>query len=133
MPDSKSFKDLEELWYRQLKEAGFKEIESINHPSRPLKEWHNFKFAHPRLQLIQAARSQYQGQIDGFTNHPSFDEACTSLLRHGNCKFSLDEVYIIWDLHCHGYSRREIARHFDCWKSRIDFIIKGLIEWMMLA
>ena len=128
----KSYKDLQELWYKALKDEGFTDIENTKHPNRPLIEWHSFKMPSERFQIIQANRSEYQRQIDDFINHEGFPDACKSMVKHGNCKFTEVEIKLIWALHVEGLTTRQIAARLKRVKSRIDDILKGLRQWMNL-
>ncbi len=130
MTGQKSLKDLQTEWYDKLKAEGFIDIESKN---KALIEWHSFKFTSQRFQIIQASRAQYQKQIDDFRNHPAFTEACKSMVKHGNSKFTELEVELIWTLHTEGETTRDIASKVQRVKSRIDDIIRGLRQWMRLV
>lgn len=132
MSNDRDLKDLQEHWYAKLEAEEFPEIENTKHPNRPLVEWHSFKMTSQRFQIIQANRQLYQRQIDDFINHPSFKEACESLVKHGNCKFIRDEVELVWTLHVEGLTTRTIGRRLGRVKSRIDDVIKGLRQWMNL-
>ncbi len=129
MTGQKSLKDLQAEWYTKLKAEGFVDIESRNY----LIKWHSFDFTSQRFQLIQASRAQYQKQIDDFKNHPAFIDACKSMVRHGNSKFTEIEVELIWTLHTEGLTTRSIAGRLQRVKSRIDDIIRGLRQWMRLV
>jgi hypothetical protein len=129
----KSFKDLQTQWYKKLEDQDFLDIENTKHPNRPLKEWHSFKMTAERFQIIRAKNSEYQGQIEDFLNNPAFEEACKSMIKHGNCKFKIEEVHLIWELHVQGETTRSIGKKLGRVKSRIDGIIDGLREWMKLV
>lgn len=130
MAPTKSFRDLQAQWYAKLKDSEFSDIESTKHDSRPLKEWHSHKFSNEKFQIIRATRSQYQEQIDNFINHPTFLHACQYAASHGNSKFTVEEVQLIWELYAEGLTRRKIAARLRRVKSRIDDIIYRLTEWM---
>jgi hypothetical protein len=123
-------KDLQNKWYRKLKEKGFEDIEDTANPNRPLKEWHSIKAQTKRYKRIQTTTVEYQEQIDNFTNHPSFDEACKFIIKHGNCKFKLENIKSIWSMHTQGHTNRSIARQCGRVKSRVDDVIKKFREWM---
>jgi hypothetical protein len=130
---NKALKELEAQWYKHLEALGFEDIEDTGNPNRPLKEWHSFKIASQRFQIIQATRSPYQRDIDNFLNHPAFAEICICMVKHGNSKFSPEQVQFVWELHVQGLTTRKIALRLGRVKSRIDDIIKGMREWMKLV
>lgn len=120
-------------WYERLKsETGFEDIEDVSLKHRPLNEWHSFKYVSEKAQIIQATRAPYQERIEDFFNNPDFPEICKAMVKHGNCKFKEEQVHLIWELHIQGDTTRCIARKLGRSKSRIDDIIKGLIQWMNL-
>lgn len=133
MGNHKSLKDLEGEWNQRLRDEGFIDIESSRSKDRQLKEWHNLKFTSERSRVLQASRSQYQREIDEITNHPCFPEACKSVVSDLRCKFSIEDIELIWDLHSQGYSRRQIASRLNKVKSRIDDAIKRLYSWIRLV
>ncbi len=122
------FKKLQEKWYKKLEKEGFKDIENFSLESRPLKEWHNFKFKRAKF-----GNELYQDQIQNLLNHKDFDEYCKMMVKHGNCKFTKKQVREIWELHVQGLSTRKIAKKMKRVKARIDDIIKGLRTWMKLT
>jgi len=132
MPSHKSFKDLQDLWYKRIKQKGFIDIENTKLPSCPLKKWDSFTIPSERFQIIKNSKSLYQQEIENFHNHPEFKEICKSIVKHGNSKFKAIEIEIIWSMHVEGYTQRRIAKEFKKAKSRIDDVIKGLREWMSL-
>lgn len=129
---TKTFKSLQTSWYRKLESQGFKDIEDCNNPNRPLREWHSFKIPSQKFQIIKARKIQYQDQIENFINHPHFMEACKSVIKHGNCKFTVEQTVLIWQLHVQGHTTREIAEELKRAKNRTDHIIEKLRKWMML-
>lgn len=133
MTKEKSFKELQKEWYEKIElELDFQDIEKIDHPNQPLKEWHSFKIPSKRFQIIQEIKTPYQKQIDDFMNHPDFTQACESIIKHGNSKFTIIQIKLIWELHAQGISIRQIARRVGRVKSRVDDVIKGLRTWMNL-
>lgn len=128
---SKSFKELQKQWYKKLKETGFEDIEDSSQPVIPLKEWHKLKFKKINL-LDQNSNEKYYKLVTDFVNKPSFENACKFIVKHGNCKFSYCQIVEIWELHCEGHTRRNIAKRFGRVKSRIDSVIGKLREWMNL-
>jgi hypothetical protein len=129
---TKSFKALQTSWYLKLESSGFKDIEDLKHPSRPLKEWHSFKIPSEKFQLMKQNKSQYQKQIDEFLIHPGFLDACKSVIKHGNCKFTIEQAKLIWTLHVEGLTTRQIAKELNRAKNRTDSIIEKLRKWMNL-
>ncbi len=129
---NKAFKDLQDEWYQRLESENFLDIENTKHPHRPLIEWHSFKMTSEKFQIIKEIKSQYQLQIDSFHNHESFPEACKLIVKHGNCKFTYNEVGIIWALHVDGLTIRKIASDLNRSKSTIHYVIQGLRQWMNL-
>lgn len=130
MKKEPGFKEVQEKWYGKLAREGFSDIENTSNPDRPLKEWHSLKAK--RYQIIQANRTQYQKMIDDFINHPEFDQACRYLVKHGNSKFVVSEVKLIWELHVQGQTRRQIARRMGRCKGSIDNVIERFRAWMKL-
>lgn len=132
MKHSKEFRCLQNEWYQKIETHGFTEIENTNHRDIPLKEWHSFKITSHKFQIMKKNRAEYQRLIDDFINHACFSEACTSMVKHGNCKFKPEDIALIWELHTQGHTTRKIANHMNRVKSRIDDVLKGLREWMKL-
>lgn len=126
-----SLKDLQNKWYKKLEDKGFEDIEDTSNPNRPLKEWHSIKAGTKRYRRIQTTSKEYQQQIDKLLNHETFDDACKFIIKHGNCKFSQQQVKSIWVMHTQGQTNRSIARQLGRVKSRIDAVINKFREWMI--
>ncbi len=88
----KSFEDLKQHWYAQLKDNGFQDAEDTSHPDYPLKTWHSFKWRNTPDQKTIATREYYSKAIQVLETY-SFDNPTHK---------------IIWELHCEGLSKRKI-------------------------
>jgi hypothetical protein len=82
----------QEYWYQKLEESGFEDAENGSIPSRPLKEWHNFRFKDEPVEQILAIRSYY--------------DMAEELLRRFEFKNVIHRR--IWELHCEGKNKRQI-------------------------
>lgn len=133
MSPPKNLKEVEKKWYKKLKDSGFEDIENYKNPDKPLKSAHDYRVINNNYSIIKENEIQYQRAIDNFVNHPDFLLACKSMVKHGNCKFVLNEVKLIWEMHVEGKTRREMARRFGRSKGRIDAVIEGLRQWMKLV
>lgn len=85
-------KKLEQEWYQKLKDDGFEDIEDSNNPNRPLKAWHNFRF-----RQVNPARRK--------VTEAYYEKACALLHTY---PFINEITKRIWELHCQGFSKREI-------------------------
>lgn len=130
MSTHRSFKKLQEKWYKRLKNDGFTDIEDTAHPERPLKEWHSLKAKSKRYRRIQDTGQEYQEMIEDFFNHISFGEACRYVTRHGNCKFSSDHAREIWKMHIQGMTIRKIAKKMNKPRDTVFTLIIRFREWM---
>lgn len=87
------FRKLKEEWYDKLEKSGFKDIESDKSKTNWLNSWHDSRFKSvPIVQRI-AAENYYrwaQGLLISF-------------------RFKNKTHRIIWEFHCEGKSKREIA------------------------
>ena len=97
--NSNEFKKLQRLWYEKLattpdhKGNLFVDIEDTTRDYQPLKSWHDKRF---KAIPIEKRLSQEE----------YYDEAKKLLLFY---EFKNYTHRRIWELHCDGYSRREIA------------------------
>lgn len=126
---TKSFKELKDHWYKKIKKSGFKDLEDTSNPYQPLKSWHNLKF---KKQSPFNSSEKYYKLASEFQHNPSFNDACKFIIKHGNCKFTKNQIILIWQLHVDGSTRRKIAKELNRSKGRIDSIIWKLQAWMKL-
>lgn len=93
--NNKSFLKLRDEWYAKLRKEGFNDIEDVNSPNEFLKRhddhWFRTRFKTP---MQFSAKQEY------------FYRAAHLLHTH---TFETQLEKAIWDLHCQGYSYREIA------------------------
>lgn len=86
-------KKLEREWYQKLKDEGFVDIEDHTREARPLKSWHNHRFKRINPQKRAALEIYY-------------NQARALLFTY---EFLNPTVRKIWELHCQGFSKRQIA------------------------
>jgi hypothetical protein len=133
-----SLKKLQEEFYAKLKADGFCDIEDITKADRPLREWHNLKFASERALQKIALRKEYQSLVDKFIGTPDFEEICqiisdaSRLSENGN-KLTKDEIRLIWILNTQeGQTERKIALQIGRSKTCIHLVLERLNGWMKL-
>ncbi len=121
-------------WTPKLVASGFVDIEDVNHPERPLKEWHSRKFCTERSIERQADREKYDKQISDFLNSDPINEICSLIVSHGNSSIGPKKVKKILELHSiEGFSERKIAKEVKCGKKCVHTTLKKAKEWMKVA
>jgi hypothetical protein len=128
------FTELEQAWYERLRLEGFEDIEAVQNPDRPLRQWHSLLFRRKSQQYVYQKYTieEYVRKADDFANNPQFPHITQTLSRHGNCLFTAHGIAAIWDLHRMGKSERAIATQMDCSRSCITFLLRRLRRWMEL-
>ena len=132
MSKDKSIVELEREWAQRLRDAGFRDIEDIRYPDRPLLRWHSFDFVSESSQERKERRTAYQLRVDVFTNDPQFNEIVLLMVKHGNSRFDRFGIEWIWGRHREGWSERRIAEDLKCSKSCIHYLLCRMREWMGL-
>lgn len=90
---TEEFKLLKKEWYEKLEKNGFKDIEKTTVNTTWLDAWHNFRFKGiPIVQRISTEDYYHWAQGILFTY-----------------LFKNKTHRLIWELHCEGKSRRQIA------------------------
>jgi hypothetical protein len=130
-PNKREFRKLEKKWYEKIKKAGFVDIEDTTKRDRPLKEYHSFQFVNKDAIVRKHKKAPYQYQIEKFRFEPSFREVCATIATYSS--FSRSKVSALWDLHVEGKTEREIARAFDCSKTKIHKILEKFRQWMNIV
>ena len=131
--NSDDFKTLERLWYAKLKESGFVEIENTELASRPLLEWHSFKFLSKSAQVDRSDAQAYAMKADAFLNSNHIDEICTIISSARNVTYSAEMAKLVWKSHCEGVSERKIATDFKLTQTQVHNILKRFRQWMNLV
>lgn len=130
----KRLKKAQDKFYAILKKHGFKDIEDITKPDRPLIEYHNNNFNQQRTIDRMAVREEYQQLVDDFTNSKDFDDICIIMTKHGNCKLSEADIREIWDLNTQqGWTERQIVKYKNKAKSTIHDLLEKLRKWMEIV
>ncbi len=94
-----AFKALEREWNEKLKDDGFRDIEKLSNeayrlPEKLPKAWHNCRFQKiPKLK-IRSTQEYYSRARDLLWTY----------------EFKNETQKKIWELHCEGMSKREIAK-----------------------
>lgn len=109
---SRKDKELERLWYQKLAKEEFKDIEDTARGDRPLRQWHSFIFPAKDKALREAITKYY--------------EAAAELLQ--TRKFESQEYRRIWQLHCEGFTYKEIQVEF---KKKGKSRGLGGIQWVI--
>lgn len=110
------FKKLFKEWNEKLKESGFEEIENFNLPEPTLIDWHALRF-----KKIQGDEISLAGKY--------FELALNVLRTH---EFETGTHRLIWELHCHGKSIREISGIVNLNRFRRDMVHTFIIEMQAL-
>lgn len=127
-----TLKELELIWYAKLKEQGFEDIENTGITTRPLKDWHSFKFIDESSQARQKTRSEYQKKADDFINREDLKEICLLIVKHGNNTLTAVQIESIWELHLQGFTERGIAHYLKRSKTCIHGVIERVRTWMII-
>lgn len=123
-------KELEDLWYAKLADSGFVDIENTDLPGRPLKEWHSRKFIEGACKLRGERAKDFQVRIERLRFSPQFD----GIVRECAIgKLSEATIKHLWDLHCEGKSRREIAKELKTSPWVVHRMIVKLEAWAALT
>lgn len=128
-----SFKELEAEWYERLAQSGFKDIESVKDPERPLKQFHSQKFSTEKSRARQVRRTEYNKRIDDFINSRDLSQICKSISQHGNSSVTPAAVKKILELHREGETERAIARKLKRGKKCVHLTLAKAREWMKVA
>jgi predicted DNA-binding protein YlxM (UPF0122 family) len=129
--------ELQKQWYEKLKKKGFEDIEDTS--LRILKKWTGIPIGDPKLfdvLNVQEAEAPLQTnwpetklqKENDFLHHPEFRTVCDNLFRHGNNVISHEIMVNIWELHCEGFSLREIEKQFNIHNSTIFRAINRVRE-----
>lgn len=97
-------------WNQVLKETGFKDAEDFSLPDPPLKDWHGTNWNKTNPDKIEETQRYY--------------ELASGLLLRFRFKNRIHKR--IWQLHCDGKSRREIAKLLNqkkCSRTNINAIV----------
>ena len=129
----KTFDELQAHWYQRLYDDGFRDIENVADPERPLKEWHSRKFASERSQIRQEEQERYQQRISDFLNSSHVDEICGLIVKHGNSSITPNKVKKILEFHRDGLTQRAIAKRLRCGKKCVHITLNKAKEWMKVA
>lgn len=122
-PDEE-FKHLEKLWYGKLKEEGFDDIECTHHSKRLLKEWDFNFFRNTFNPLKYESTLSYYSQAREFLVHENI-LILIGVIVPSPFKSAIQRK--VWELHCEGYSEREIAEKIGVFKkSTIHTLVKEL-------
>lgn len=102
MTKTKELKELEQIWYKKLKEDGFKDIESGPY----LKEWDSFYF-------------QARHEPESFKLHADYYYLAHQFLH--SFTFNSEYEKSIWDMHSRGLSYREIASKIEASQTHTQY------------
>jgi len=108
------FKKLQAVWYGKLKEEGFVDIEDNSLSDVPLKQW-SFNFFRMNYvpEKYEALKSYY--------------DRANLILRTFN--FQNEGYRQVWELHCQGFSERDIAKKISIYKkSAVHKIIAKILR-----
>lgn len=114
---TEEFKKLQKEWYKKVESCGFINIENWEKDRRPLIAWHDHRFR--RACTLQRTSTQSY-----------YDWAQNLLLSYS---FKNKTHRKIWELHCEGKSKRQIAAAIKNYKKsykreQIGNIIKKIKE-----
>lgn len=108
----KTFQQLQAQWYRKLKRAGFKDLETSK---GQLKVYDSFYFQSAYSPVAFKAREKY------------FQLASHLLHTH---KFKSERQKRIWQLHCEGKEQSIIAQRVGVSQPRVSGVLSELAEML---
>lgn len=132
MKPPKSLAEEEAYWYARLREEGFPEIENTRIKGRPLVHYHSREFKKVARVRRKIVMDRYMQLAEDFFYSPGFEDACEWVTRHGNSRFTPQEVRDIWEFHLMGHTDRRIADEMRRSKTCVNKVLRKLKEWMEL-
>lgn len=90
---SKQYRELQAVWYKKLKEQGFEDIEDTSKSDRPLEAWHSLRFQKVVGVQVDMTQAYYYRAKELLNTY----------------QFKNKTHQRVWELHCEGLSKREIA------------------------
>lgn len=109
---TKEFLELFKQWNKKLESDGLKAIENFSLPDPALIYWHSLRFRDVKEEEVYEVNKYYELALDVLERYPFKNPA------HRN----------IWELHCEGFSIREITeklkKHKKSWVSVIVLTIQ---------
>ncbi len=122
-------------WYAQLALEGFKDIEDVAHPDRPLLSWsgvsHNGLVESDRALPSHWPENPFMIHEE-LLYHPELAMVCQSICRHGNHSLSPYQIKHILEMHIQGMTCREIGVILGISYVAVFRAQKKLGEWAAL-
>lgn len=119
--DHSKYRELRSLWYKKLREHGFKDIEQ-NDEDEHLYQWDSIRFKGADAVRRYTTKSEYYRRAGMFLH---------------DYNFAKTEDKLIWEKHSSGISVRNIAKFMKkkglrpCHKDTVHILIKKLTKVML--
>lgn len=113
------------VWDKNLRDAGFNDIEDRNSETESLKSWHSCYFqCRYTPEEFEAKKAYYELAAD-FLHRNFFEERTLEYFG------IVDQEKKVWELHASGMSIRDIADALRTKKCRVEKTINILTDQMM--
>jgi hypothetical protein len=127
--DNRKLKELQQHWYKKLKDSGFKDIEDVKNPYNPLKRSSSHMFINLRKTLTD-------GEMIDYINNKAFYFTLAQEFLNEHQFLDEYERYV-WEKHSNGESNRSIERLFlkekkkSTYREKVRKVVNSLKKAML--